>query len=151
MLQAYADEVDVFQATVREREPLPLEWWESRIADGRDPRQLVLGAYVDGRLVGVAGLRFQRRQRTRHKASLFGLYVLPPFQGRGIGRRLVEAVLEQARSTQGTQVVQLKVTGSNTSALRLYESCGFVPFGTEPLAVKVGERFVSMVHMWRRV
>lgn len=148
MLQAYADEPEAFTATVSEREPLPLEWWTSRVSDHPNSAELVFGAFVGARLVGVAGLRFERRERTMHKASLFGMFVLPRFRGRGIARALVGAVLERAESTPGTHVVQLGVTQPNAAALRLYESCGFRPFGTEPYAIKVGERFVSFVHMW---
>jgi ribosomal protein S18 acetylase RimI-like enzyme len=148
MLQAYANETNAFTATVSEREPLPLEWWTSRVSDHPSPTELVFGAFVGARLVGVAGLRFERRERTMHKASLFGMSVLPQFRGQGLARALVEAVLEQAQSIPGTRVVQLTVTQSNTPAIRLYESCGFLPFGTEPYAIKVGERFVPLVHMW---
>lgn len=148
MLRAYADESEAFTATVPEREALPLQWWISRVSDQPDPSEMVFGAFVEAELVGVAGLRFERRVRTRHKASLFGMYVLPTFRGKGVARALVEAVLAQARSTPGTRVVQLKVMQTNTRARLLYASCGFLPFGTEPFAVKVGERFVSVVHMW---
>ena len=148
MLLAYAHEPEAFTATVPEREPLPLEWWVSRVSDQPDPTQMVFGAFDDARLIGAAGLQFQRRPRTRHKASLFGMFVLPQFTGRGIARALVGAVLEQARSMPVIQVVQLTVTESNIPARRLYESCGFLPFGTEPFANKLGERFVSLIHMW---
>jgi len=151
MLKAYANEPDAFTSTVAEREPLPLEWWASRLSDGHDPTELVVGAFVNGQIVGVAGLRFERRERTRHKASLFGMTVLPEFRGQGIARALVEAVLEQARSSPGTLVVQLTVSESNAPAIRLYESCGFRRFGTEPWAIRLGERFVPLVHMWCHV
>ena len=148
MLQAYADDPDVFTATVPEREPLPMEFWASRVSDDPDPGEMVFGAFLDDRLVGVAGLKLERRPRTMHKALLFGTRVLPEFRGQGIARALVEAVLEHARSMPGTRVVQLTVTESNAAAIQLYESCGFVRFGTEPFAIKVGERFASKVHMW---
>lgn len=151
MLEAYATEPGAFTATVPEREPLPLDWWVSRVSDHPDAVELVYGAFVDERLVGVAGLRFMRRERTRHKAFLFGLFVLPSFRGRGIARALVEAVLGHARSTPGTRVVQLTVRQANASALRLYESYGFRSFGVEPLAIRVEDRFDSVVHMWCEV
>ncbi len=151
MLQAYADEPEAFTATVAEREPLPLEWWVSRVSDNPESSELVLGAIAGAQLVGVAGLRFERRPRTRHKASLFGMCVLGEFRGQGIARTLVEAAIEQAESTPDTHVVQLTVTESNAAALRLYESCGLLPFGSEPCAIRVGDRFVAKVHMWRRV
>jgi RimJ/RimL family protein N-acetyltransferase len=151
MLQAYAGEPEAFTSTVSEREPLPLDWWASRISDRPRSSGLVLGAFDGDRLVGVAGLRFGRRERTKHKATLFGMHVLPEFRGRGTARALVEAVLNAAESTPGTRVVQLTVTQSNAAAIQLYESCGFAPFGIEPLAIKLGEQFVSKIHMSRAV
>jgi hypothetical protein len=37
---------------------------------------------------------------------------------------------------------------SSDGAQGLYERQGFTPFGVEPCAVAVGERYVSKVHMW---
>jgi ribosomal protein S18 acetylase RimI-like enzyme len=151
MLQAYATDPTAFTATVAERENLPLAWWASRLSEAADAHECVCGAFADERLVGVAGLRFERRERTKHKATLFGMAVAPPFRGHGIGRALVEAVLDLARSALGTEIVQLTVSESNVAALRLYKSCGFRSFGTEPFAIRVGKRFVGKVHMWRSV
>lgn len=151
MLRAYASEPHAFTATVPERERLPLAWWTARVSDQPDAAQRVLGAFDGNLLVGVAGLRFEHRERTAHKASLFGVSVLPEFRGRGIARTLVEAVLEEARGVPGTAIVQLGFIEPNAPALRLYESCGFVSFGTEPYAIKDGERFRSILHMWREV
>ncbi len=148
MLRGYASEPESFIGTVAEREPLPLEWWSSRLSDQPTPDAVVFGTFVGDRLGGVAGLRFERRERTKHKAALFGMYVVPEMRGNGYARALVEAVLAESRSTSGIRVVRLTVTSSSAAAKRLYESCGFRSFGTEPLAVKVGERFVDLVHMW---
>jgi RimJ/RimL family protein N-acetyltransferase len=147
MLQAYATEADAFTSTVAEREALALEWWASRIADEPLAAELVFGAFGPTGLVGAAGLSFERRERTAHKALLFGMFVRPGFRGRGIARALVGEVLAAARSRPGTRVVQLTVTEGNAAALRLYQSCGFAAFGIEPLAMKVGDRFLSKVHM----
>lgn len=143
MLRAYADDPTTFTSTVAEREPLPLSWWETRTRN-----DIVLGAFDSDRLVGVAGLRQGRRERTDHKSTLFGMFVLPSHRGSGIGRSLVDEVLDHARSTPSLRVVQLTVTASNDAAVRLYERCGFVTFGSEPYAVRVGDGFITKVHMW---
>lgn len=151
MLEAYADPAGTFTATVAEREGLPLAWWEARLADAPEAVERVLGAFDGAALAGVVGLRLRQRPRTRHKATLFGLAVRPAHRGRGLGRRLVEAVLTEVASVPGLRVVQLTVTETNAPALRLYERCGFAAFGTEPMAVRVGDGYLGKVHMWRRV
>ena len=151
MLQAYEQHPDAFTSSASERAAVPMSWWESRVQE--DPRagNVVFGAFRESRIIGVAGISFEKRERTKHKATLFGMYVPTEFRHRGVGRALVLAVLDYARQRRGVMVVQLTVTDGNAGAQALYEQCGFIPFGLEPLAVAVGAAFVSKVHMWRKI
>jgi ribosomal protein S18 acetylase RimI-like enzyme len=151
MLEAYAATPDAFTSTVAERQAQPLAWWQARLAEGPDVEQRVCGALVDGALAGAAGLAFEQRERTRHKALLFGMVVRPAFRGQGIGKALVEAVLHEARQSAYARLVQLTVTDTNRVAIGLYTACGFMAFGTEPMAVRLDGRDIAKVHMWRTV
>jgi RimJ/RimL family protein N-acetyltransferase len=148
MLEAYALHPDAFTSSAAERTALPLSWWESRLDEDPLSLELVLGAFHEGRLAGVAGLSFQAREKARHKATLFGMYVPARARNLGLGRLLVQAALAQAKARPGVKLVQLTVTQGNRAAQTLYEKCGFVQFGLEPFAVAVGAEFVSKVHMW---
>ena len=153
MLHAYADAPEAFTSTVEERQSLPLEWWSTRVSAEPEAAERVYGAFVDGarsspELVGVAGLRFAQRPKTRHQAKLYGMYVLGEHRGKGLGRALVQAVLEGARAVPGIRMVKLTVTESNSGARALYEACGFRSFGVEPMAVRVDDRYLAKVHMW---
>ena len=70
---------------------------------------------------------------------------------RVLAQQLVAAVLAHAAQSPGIEVVQLTVTESNTAAVRLYTRCGFMPFGAEPYAVRLGDQFLTKLHLWRRV
>ncbi|HEX7460582.1 MAG TPA: GNAT family N-acetyltransferase [Dermatophilaceae bacterium] len=59
---------------------------------------------------------------------LYGMWVDPGFRGAGIGRALVDAVIDQARAA-GKRRVILHVVAGNDQAGRLYERAGFVPTG----------------------
>jgi ribosomal protein S18 acetylase RimI-like enzyme len=148
MLEAYERHPDAFTSSVSERAALPLSWWESRLAAGHEPSEMVFGAFQNAELAGVAGLSFESREKVRHKATLFGMYVPSRFRGVGLGRQLVDAALGYARSRAGIKIVQLTVSQGNTSAETLYRRCGFVEFGVEPFAVAVASGYVSKVHMW---
>jgi len=148
MLEAYTLAPEAYTSSVAEREGQPLSWWAARMADTPQAHERVVGAFVDGQLVGAAGLAFEQRERTRHKSTLFGMYVRPPARRAGVARELVREVLRQALQAPPVVLVQLTVTASNQAAVRLYAGCGFVVFGTEPLAVKLGELYVTKTHMW---
>ncbi|WP_433767399.1 N-acetyltransferase family protein [Pseudomonas putida] len=148
MLEAYDRHPQAFTSSVRERASMPLHWWESRLSGKLD---VVFGGFVEGRLAGIAGLAFEPREKARHKATLFGMYVSANARQLGLGRQLVEAVLAEARSHQGLRLVKLTVTAGNDTAFNLYRRCGFIQFGLEPMAVRVGEEYFDKIHMWREI
>lgn len=151
MLEAYERHPDAFTSSVQERAALPLSWWEARLSEAAEPSEIVFGSFVNGELVGVAGLSFEHREKAKHKATLFGMYMRDSCRGMGLGGQLVNAALSCARSRAGVLLVQLTVTESNLAALALYQRNGFVQFGLEPYAVAVGTGFVAKVHMWRQL
>lgn len=148
-LRAYGEHPDAFTATVAEREGLPIDFWLRRVDDHPESLELVVGAFLHGQLVGASGLSFEIRPKTRHKANLFGMYVANEARGQGLGQRLVEGVLSQARARRGIVVVQLTVTEGNARAESLYARCGFERFGVEPLAMRDPDSgaYFGKVHM----
>ncbi|MBH9551966.1 GNAT family N-acetyltransferase [Inhella gelatinilytica] len=148
-LRAYAEHPDAFTATVDERAAKPMGFWLSRVNDAADADECVFGALAEGELVGFAGLEFESRPKTRHKAGLFGMYVRPDQRGRRAGDALVQAVLAAARARPGVRFIKLTVTEGNASAEALYTRCGFERFGVEPLAMLdvVRGGFLAKVHM----
>jgi len=86
----------------------------------------------DGRWLGVVAVeREGGRQKRRHIAWIYRMYVAAEFAGAGIGRRLLEAAIARARSLPGVTKVNLTVAAHNLGALRLYASAGFREFARE--------------------
>ncbi len=95
-------------------------------------------AYVDRRLVGLGyWLRYARPTHRPH-ADLEKIAVASSAHGRGIGRALTAALIDDARRA-GIEVLTLDARGDNDSALRLYRSLGFTEYGRLPDFVAVGE------------
>jgi len=69
----------------------------------------VFGAF-DSALAGVVGVRRQTRQKERHKAEIWGMYLREEHRGRGLGRRLMEAAIAFAREQDGVRLLHLAVT-----------------------------------------
>jgi ribosomal protein S18 acetylase RimI-like enzyme len=99
------------------------------------PRGRLLLASRDGQLAGCVALR----PHDEHAGEMKRLYVRPGHQGRGVGRLLAERVMTEARAS-GYSTLILDTLPSMTSALRLYESLGFVrraPYYATPVTGSV--------------
>ena len=59
-------------------------------------------------------------------AEVRRMYVAPAARGRGLARRLLEALLEGARQL-GYRKVRLETGSQQPEAIRLYQSAGFAP------------------------
>ena len=86
-------------------------------------------AWQGGEIVGDGSLRGMSG-RMGHRANL-GLSVVKAEWGRGIGRRILERLLEYGRLC-GVEIFELEVRSDNNRAIGLYESFGFVRVGTYP-------------------
>lgn len=94
---------------------------------GCSPNKRPIVAEVDGRTVGYGALLL-RDGRQRHMGEVF-VFVHDDHWGRGIGRALMEALLDLADNWLGLLRVELEAAPGNTRAIALYESLGFVHEG----------------------
>jgi ribosomal protein S18 acetylase RimI-like enzyme len=113
------------------------EWRDS----AQVPGNVVVGAFLDGAMVGIVGLRRETKTKLSHKALLWGMYVAPEAQGRGIGRALVDHVIAGARQVAGLEQIQLVVTSDLATPKKLYERIGFVSYGIEPRSLKLPDGY----------
>lgn len=97
--------------------PVPkLPHWAARLAevaraDGVEHGALV--ALVDEEIVGVA-----RYDRTTPEEAEFGLLIEDGWQGRGLGKRVLGMLIQEARR-QGIGTFRAHIQGENRRALRL--------------------------------
>ena len=98
-------------------------------------RFLVLAEDPGGALAGTAWLTQDGRRTYLHHFA-----IRPDLQGRGLGRRFMDATLEVAREL-GLQL-KLEVERDNLPAQNLYRSCGFKPLGDYDVLIRrdLGER-----------
>jgi ribosomal protein S18 acetylase RimI-like enzyme len=111
---------------------------QERIAESAT--QVVFGAFDGDTLIGIAGLRWEPLVQVAHKAVLWGVFVHPDRRQRGLARQLMHALFTYARA-RGVRQVRLSVNVENPPAANLYRSMGFEPYGREPRAMRVGDRY----------
>lgn len=108
--------------------------WSTLHSPGRAPTGAfdISGTLVyelDGELAGyVRTTPVSPLDSTSHVRLIAGLLVDERFRGRGVGRALVDAAIEQAQR-DGVHKLTLRVLGHNAAARALYDACGFEEVG----------------------
>jgi RimJ/RimL family protein N-acetyltransferase len=136
-LEALATSPEAFGSSYEEEAPLPLETIRSRIPSSGP--NAIFGAFAGERLVGMAGFAVYDRLKASHKGVMWGVYVQADWRGQGLGRRLVQHVIEHA--SQHAIMLEAAVGLTNESARRTYHALGFKPYGIERKALRVGRIF----------
>ena len=93
-------------------------WSEKTFASNQGERYLNLQLAVDGEMAA-----FAITQIVLDEATLFNIAVDPAHQRRGLGRELLEAVIDEVEK-RGVATLWLEVRASNAAAIALYESLG---------------------------
>jgi RimJ/RimL family protein N-acetyltransferase len=138
-LRALREEPEAFGSSWEEENARPLALTIARLqATGMTPFGGFDGA---GRLVGMVRLSRHDGIKVQHKADIISMYVAPEARGRGLGRMLLAAAITHARATPGIEQLLLAVNAANTPARNLYLAMGFEPYGREPKALKLGDRY----------
>lgn len=141
-LEGLLRDPDAFGSTLELENARPLSFFADRLE-----RSAVFGAFRGSELLGVAGFAVQPGPKHAHKGLLWGMYVRPDARQTGIGRKLVEAVIEHARKT--VELLQLSVVSENEAARRLYTSLDFEEYGIERRGAKYRGQYHDDVLMVR--
>jgi len=125
--------------------PMSEEHQWIRTHDGGPRGLLIVVEDRGGRVVGNLSATRVKYSKGAHRASV-GLGLLPPYRGHGVGRALLEEARGWARR-QRVRKLTLEVFASNTRAVALYRSFGFVEDGVNRRHHKIKGRYVDNIHM----
>jgi RimJ/RimL family protein N-acetyltransferase len=131
-LEALRTHPVAFSADYEENLARPIERWQQNVRDGAGTDLgITYIAEAGGALVGMTGIYRDSGAKTRHRATIWGVYVRPEWRGAGIADALIAACVEWARGLE-LRLVTLSVATTNAAAIRCYVRCGFSVYGMEP-------------------
>ena len=106
----------------------------------------IIVAEVANQLVGHCHLWGNTNPGTQHSVGL-GIDVHPDYRGMGIGRELLNAMLDWARDNPVIHRVELDVFTTNVTAIYLYLKTGFMIEGRRQHAYFKYGHYVDAYHM----
>lgn len=101
---------------------------------------------IDQKIVSIANFSGTDRPRLRHNAEI-GLSVLKKYWHCGVGKAMMQVLIEHAKETSVIENIYLKVRSDNINAIHLYETYGFKKTGTYPRQLKISSHFYDTILM----
>nr|WP_082394226.1 GNAT family N-acetyltransferase [Bacillus sp. JCM 19034] len=136
---------DAFASSYEEEKNDTAEKYIKRFANAT--HSFTFGAFEESQLVGVVTLVTEHLVKLSHRANIVAMYIKPEKRGTGLGKSLINKVIDKANSLEGIEQIYLSVVTTNIPAKRMYTSCGFEVFGREKKALKIDHTYLDEEHM----
>lgn len=122
-LHALQESPTAFSSTFAMESQLPDEEWQRRAARwGGEGSDALFLAFDGETACGIVGSYVEKG--TSDRAQVVSMWVDPAFRHAGVGKALIDAIVEWNRS-HDVREVRLMVTSVNAGAIRFYERMGF--------------------------
>jgi phosphinothricin acetyltransferase len=106
----------------------PPQWWADAIAADDYPFRVALDA--GGELLGFARAGLHKVKPAYSTTCETSVYVAQSARGRGAGRALYDALLEDLEAAPDLLLAVGGITEPNPASVALHLACGFTPVGT---------------------
>lgn len=111
---------------------------------------VLLLVFSEGKLIGNSGI-FLKEKIEKH-VGVFAISIAKGYRGEGIGKLLMENVLEEAvKNIPTLRIVILGLFATNTKALQLYKHFGFGQYGFLPQGVLHKGQLIDHIYMYKTV
>jgi len=133
-------------------EPFDEDGWRKRFRENNkcsleSPGWTRFLVAIDGEdIIGGVNLRTEKLLSCQHRASL-GIVLEQPYRNQGLGRQLMETIIEWARTQTRLEWIDLDVFATNPRAHTLYKSMGFVEWGRCQDRFRVDDKPIDDISM----
>lgn len=148
-LEALQEEPFAFGKSAEEHQGTSVEAMAARLREM--PPDFTLGAFQGEHLIGIATFIREKGRKEKHKGRVYGVYVTSSQRGKGVGRKLMAALLQKAKEDLSIEQILISVGIRQAGARQLYRSLGFEVYGLEPRALKIDSDYIDEEHMLLRL
>jgi phosphinothricin acetyltransferase len=141
--RVYEEGIATGDATFESSAPSWEQWDAGHLAVGR------LVAEFDGKVVGWAALSGVSDRCVYAGVAEVSVYVADSARGRGIGRQLLQALIE-ASETAGIWTLQAGIFPENTASIAIHARSGFREIGRRERLGRLGGRWRDVLLLERR-
>lgn len=122
----------------------------SSIKKIKEGKAILLIVQSNKKIIGVSDVNM--RSRSNSHIGVFGISVSKDFRGKGVGKKLMELVInESKKNLKNLRILELECFANNPIAPDLYKSFGFKEYGRLPNGIAYKDGFVDDILMYYEV
>ena len=109
-----------------------------------------LFAFYQNQLIALADIKLL--DKTSNHVGVFGITVNIQFRGEGIGKTLMNLVIEEAKKNiPKLKIITLGVFANNPVACSIYSNMGFTKYGKLPKGILHKKKYVDHIFMYKNI
>ncbi|NTU47102.1 GNAT family N-acetyltransferase [Candidatus Roizmanbacteria bacterium] len=147
-IESLQNEPTAFLSSPEEEEKLDEQIWINNLKKSSNQQGFTLLFAKDGnQVIGMVAGFWGGREKIKHIAHIYGTYVNPAYRGKGVGRLLMQAVIDKFKSIPEVEKVKIEVNAQNISAFTLYQKMGFKIIGKAEKELKINGVYYDEILM----
>lgn len=144
-IRSVSSDPEAFGQTPEEAIATPEEEWRRRLNAGQ---YMCARDTVTKEILAMACVVQEENEKSKHIANIYSVYVSPEVRGHGVGRRIMESLIEDVIKTMPEVIkLELRVSSTQQAAKALYESLGFKEIGLLEKELLVNGKYVDEFEM----
>lgn len=109
-----------------------------------------LHVFSGNKIIGISEI--DMKDKVEKHVGALGISIAKEFRNEGIGSLLMRLIIDEAiKNILQLKIITLGVFSTNSLAINIYKKFGFVEYGDLPNGVKLGEKFVDKIYMYKEV
>ncbi|WP_036717850.1 GNAT family N-acetyltransferase [Paenibacillus harenae] len=133
-----------------ENTPQPIYWESEDDYSKHCPAGSQFVAIINDKVAGYVGFKRPTKLKSNNHVLEIIIGVDPSFQGKGIGKALLDHIFEWSKDN-GTTKLSLRVLSTNAGAISFYLKNGFKEQGRLINEFKIGGEFVDDILMYKEL
>lgn len=119
----------------------------STIKEVKAKKQIFIGVFDKHKYIGSCGI--EKLGKRQNHIGRFGIALLKPYRGEGIGFKLASYVIQLAQEKLKLKQITLKCFANNLIGQSLYKKLGFKQCGLHPRAIQYKGKLIDEILFYK--
>lgn len=125
------------------------EYLKKMLSNIKEGKEILVVVESQDKIIGSSSLSLGKKGLVHEHVAGFGIVLIKGYRGLGIGKKLMDLMINLARKKLNAEILTLSVFEKNKNAKQLYKDLGFKIYGKLPRSIKARNRYDTEIMMYK--